>query len=275
MNSIIENFEEYLDSINKNKPLIHHITNYVTVNDCANITLAIGASPVMADAIEEAQDFAAIASALVINIGTLNSRTIESMIGAGKNANSVGIPVIFDPVGAGATLFRNEATELILREVKISVLRGNISEIRYIAGLSANTKGVDASDFDSAEDAVQIATTLAKRYECIVAISGATDIVSNGRYTFSVTNGHSSMSRITGTGCMLASLVASFCGGNPKDLLGSTIAASLCMGVAGEIAFEKSGALGNASMRTTIIDEISKMNASTIKQRGIVNEIEQ
>ena len=141
---IAQKVVELLNRLKNKKPLIHNITNYVTVNDCANILLAIGASPIMADDLKESADITSIASALVINIGTLNERTIESMIASGKKANELNIPVVLDPVGAGASSFRNETTKRILEEIKISVLRGNISEIKFIAGLESEKKGVDA-----------------------------------------------------------------------------------------------------------------------------------
>ena len=147
-NEIVIKIGNLLNEVRNKKPLVHNITNYVTVNDCANILLAIGASPIMADDIKEAADITKISSALVINIGTLNERTIESMIASGKKANELNIPVIFDPVGAGASEFRNETTKKILEEVKISVLRGNMSEIKFISGLESSTKGVDASESD-------------------------------------------------------------------------------------------------------------------------------
>ncbi len=137
-----------VDQVREKKPLVHHITNYVTVNDCANVTLAIGASPIMADALQEAADIAAAASALVLNLGTLNERTIPSLFAAGRAANKAGVPVVLDPVGAGASKLRNETAARILEEVRIRVLRGNISEIRFLAGLKSATKGVDASEDD-------------------------------------------------------------------------------------------------------------------------------
>ncbi|MDR3258368.1 MAG: hydroxyethylthiazole kinase [Fusobacteriaceae bacterium] len=271
---MIKNTElmQLLELVRNKKPLIHHITNYVTVNDCANITLAIGASPIMADAIEEAGDIAAISSALVLNIGTLNPRTIESMIEAGKSANKNGVPVVFDPVGAGASKLRNDATTRILNEIKISALRGNISEIRYISGLASNTKGVDASVDDMSDDANTIASDLSLKLRCVVAITGAVDTISDGSHTVSVRNGHPMMSSITGTGCMCSSLVGSFCGAAPESIFNGVIAAIICMGIAGEIAFEKAGLVGNGSFHMALLDAISKIDANTISGRAKVDE---
>jgi hydroxyethylthiazole kinase len=271
---MIKNIEfiQLLELVRTKKPLVHHITNYVTVNDCANITLAIGASPIMADAVEEAGDIAAISSALVLNIGTLNSRTIESIIKAGKSANKNGVPVVFDPVGAGASKLRNDTTMRILDEIKISALRGNISEIRYISGLASNTKGVDASVNDASDDSGAIALTLSRKLNCVVAITGAIDTISDGHSVVYVKNGHPMMSSITGTGCMCSSLVGSFCGADPDSIFKGVTAAIICMGIAGEIAFEKAGLIGNGSFHMALLDAISKMDADTINRRANVNE---
>ena len=172
-----------MEDIRAKKPLVHHITNYVTVNDCANIVLAIGASPIMADDIDEVETITSISSALVINIGTLNRRTIESMVAAGKKANELGIPVVLDPVGAGASALRNETTERLLAEVKVTVLRGNMSEIRYTAGLEADTKGVEVSEADQkigTDEGTQVAQNVARKFGCVVAITGPTDIITDG-----------------------------------------------------------------------------------------------
>lgn len=265
-------YAELLERVQAETPLVHHITNYVTVNDCANITLAIGASPIMADAIEEAGEIAAMASSLVLNIGTLNSRTIESMLVAGKAANEKGVPVVFGPVGAGASNLRNGAIKRIMDDVKVSVICGNISEIRYVSGLDATTRGVDAHENDATGDPGLIACELAKKLGCVVAITGAADSVSNGQRTIRIENGHSALSKITGTGCMCSSLLGSFCGAAPDKPLDAAVAALLCMGVAGEIAFEKAGLLGGGSYRTAILDAVSKLDAGTLERRAMYHE---
>ncbi len=265
-------FTRLFEVVRAKKPLVHHITNYVTVNDCANITLAIGASPIMADAIEEAREIAAISSAVVLNMGTLNSRTAHSMIEAGKSANQHGIPVVFDPVGAGASTFRNDTALLLLDQVRLSVIRGNISEIRFISGLSAHTKGVDAAAVDADSESKQIAASLAKKLECVVAITGKADTVSDGERTVTIANGHQALSSITGTGCMCSSLIGSFCGAVPTAQFAGTVAALLSMGIAGEIAHEKAGQLGNGHFRIAMMDAISQMSGATVEKRGIVNE---
>ncbi|HCC34519.1 MAG TPA: hydroxyethylthiazole kinase [Ruminococcaceae bacterium] len=267
-------YAELIDRVHTAKPLIHHITNYVTVNDCANITLAIGASPIMADAPEEAADIARIASALVLNMGTLNERTVKSMLLAGKAANEAGSPVVFDPVGAGASAFRNETAARVLNEVEISVLRGNISEIRFLAGLHAETKGVDAaeSDIRDTTSAVSLAKELAVRLGCVIAITGAIDVISDGEKAVCVKNGHTKLSELTGTGCMCSSLMGSFCGAAPDMPFEATVAALLCMGIAGELAYESAGTRGNGSFRVALHNDMSKMSVETISGRAKLHE---
>jgi hydroxyethylthiazole kinase len=242
------------------------------VNDCANVTLAIGASPIMADDINEVEEITSISKAFVLNIGTLNERTVESMIKAGKTANKIGIPVVFDPVGAGASSFRNKTTEKILSEVKINILRGNMSEIRFIAGISSNTKGVDASEEDMlSKDGDKVANTLAKKLKCIVAITGKEDIISDGERVAKLNNGHSMLSNVTGTGCMTTSLIGSYAGAT-DDYFTAAIGGILSMGIAGEIAFETTAERGNGSFHMAIVDAISKLDSNIIKRRTKINE---
>lgn len=270
---MIENIADMLGKVRAEKPLVHHITNYVTVNDCANITLGIGASPIMADSLREAAGIASVSRALVLNMGTLNERTVPSMLAAGKAANAAGIPVVFDPVGAGASGFRNETAAGILAAVKVSVLRGNISEIRYLAGLSAATKGVDAADSDTAQDdASSVAFSAAKKYGCVAAITGAVDVISDGERELSIANGHPMLSALTGTGCMCSSLIGSFCGIARQDPLMASAGALLTMGIAGELAYEKAGAVGNGSFRVALHDAVSRMDGKTLKERAKLYE---
>ena len=267
---ITQQLGELLTQVREKKPLIHHLTNYVTVNDCANATLAIGASPIMADDIAEAGDIAAISSALVLNIGTLNSRSIASMLEAGKRANAAGVPVVFDPVGAGASTLRNETTGKILETIKPAVIRGNISEIKFIAGISANAKGVDASDTDAAasqEETIAMAKKLSQELQCVIAITGATDIVTDGNETLLLANGHPMLSSVTGTGCLTSSLVGSFCGVTDNYLLAAA-AGILTTSIAGEIAFAKSGNLGTGSFHIALIDAISKMSPALFAEKS-------
>ena len=263
---ITDIIKKYPAAVREKKPLIHHITNYVTVNDCANITLAAGASPVMADDPGEAEDIVSLASALVINMGTLNKRTIESMIIAGKAAKKKNIPVIFDPVGAGAGTLRNETAARILHEVKPSVIKGNVSEILFISGVSSGAKGVDVSDEDKNMNEEIIfgkIIKLALDTGCVVAATGKKDIISDGKRTIYIENGHKMMADITGTGCMTASLAAVFCSVS-NDLLLGTAAGILYMGLAGEKAFSAAGSHGSGSFRTALIDEIYKTDGNYI-----------
>lgn len=266
---------QLINQVREQSPLVHHITNYVTVNDCANITLAIGASPIMADALEEAAEITQIASGLVLNMGTLNKRTVASMIESGKMANKIGIPVILDPVGAGASSFRNETAAKLLKEIKIDILRGNISEIKFLAGLDSETKGVDASenDWTDSTDARKIAQDLAIRLDCVVAITGKVDFVSDGNRTVAIENGHDMLSQLTGTGCMCSSLIGSYCGAATKKLFEATVTALITMGVAGELSFEEAGERGNGSFRVSLQDTISKMDEETLTRRALFYEI--
>jgi len=266
-NEIVVEVGKLLNGVRNKKPLVHNITNYVTVNDCANILLAIGASPIMADDIKEATDITKISSALVINIGTLNERTIESMIASGKKANQLNIPVVFDPVGAGASEFRNATTKRILEEVKISVLRGNMSEIKFISGLESTTKGVDASESDihiGNEKGINVAKNLAEKLKCTVAITGVTDIISDGKRAAVLENGTKMLANVTGTGCMTTALVGAFCGAGSDYFIGA-ISGIMSMGIAGEIAFEKAGQLGTGSFHIAIMDAISNLNSEIIE----------
>ncbi|MDR0764959.1 MAG: hydroxyethylthiazole kinase [Synergistaceae bacterium] len=267
-------YADLFQNVRAVKPLVHHITNYVTVNDCANVTIAVGGSPVMADEMTDALDIVSIASALVLNMGTLNERTIPVMLAAGKVANAKGIPVVFDPVGAGASKLRNETAARLSGEVVLAAVRGNISEIRFLAGLRSRTKGVDASDADIADagEAKRAAKSLAERTGSVVAITGATDIITNGKNTVSVSNGVAMLGSLTGTGCMCSSLIGCCLGANPDRPFESVVAALLSMGIAGEIAHEKAGHLGGGSFRAALHDAMSRMNAPTLERRAKYDE---
>jgi hydroxyethylthiazole kinase len=273
---IAQKVVELLNRLKNKKPLIHNITNYVTVNDCANILLAIGASPIMADDLKESADITSIASALVINIGTLNERTIESMIASGKKANELNIPVVLDPVGAGASSFRNETTKRILEEIKISVLRGNMSEIKFIAGLESETKGVDASESDlksDSDEGIRVAKSLAKRFNCTVAITGVCDIVSDGEKSVTIENGTKMLSNVTGTGCMTTALVGGYLGAceTKEDLFIAAISGIVSMGICGEIAEERAGNIGLGSFHMAIIDAVSNLDEDILLNRNKIN----
>lgn len=266
-------FEEILENVATKAPLVHNITNYVTVNDVANMVLACGGSPIMADDASEVEDITTISNSLVINVGTLNERTILSMIKAGKKANELGLPVILDPVGAGASTLRTNTVFKLLEEIKFSVIRGNISEIKTIYAGSGLTKGVDAAAADSVSDenmdeVIGFAKKLSQKTGSIIAITGPTDIVTNEDKAYLITNGHAMMSKITGSGCMLSAVIGAYCGANPQQILDSTAAAVCAIGLSGELAYQKTMLTdgGTSTFRTYFIDYMSKMNHSILKE---------
>ena len=252
-------FKNMLENVRKTCPLIHNITNYVTVNDCANIVIACGASPIMADDKEEVEEITTICSGLNINIGTLNSRTIASMLIAGKRANELKHPVVLDPVGAGASKLRTKTAMQLLEEVKFSVIRGNISEIKTLALGSGTTKGVDADVADKVteenlDDVIGFAKAFAKRTGAVIAITGAIDIVADSKKAYCIHNGHPMMSAITGTGCQLSAMTAAFVTANPDYPLEAAAAAVAAMGYAGEVAYNRlTETDGNSTYRNHII----------------------
>lgn len=270
---------ELVDAVRTAHPLVHCITNYVTVNDCANALLASGAAPVMADAIEEAADIASIANALVINIGTLNGRTVESMLAAGAKAKERGIPAILDPVGGGASEYRTATALKLVAAIPFAVIRGNLSEISTLEKGYGKTRGVDACDDDLGETAVEraiaVSRSLARTTGAIVAITGAVDVISSGRETILVKNGHPMMASITGSGCMLTALLGAYCGAivdrsivdrttdGSESYLSATVAAVTAIGLAGEraerIARGKNG--GTATFRNALIDSLSRLDS--------------
>lgn len=267
-----EKIAAYIEQVRNCNPLVHHITNYVSANDCATITLAVGASPIMADAIEEIEEITAHSSALVLNIGTVTNRTLASMLAAGKTANENHLPIIFDPVGVGISTLRKNAATSILSEIKPAVLRGNYSEIGFLAGNSSQGKGVDSSaNIPTQPEIENTCLLLAQRYQCVVAATGPIDVVSDGTKIISSENGHPMLRNLTGTGCMCASLIGSFCGA-VKSPFEATIAALLTMNIAGEIAFEHAGYKGNGSFRVALFDAVSQLNSATITERAVLDE---
>jgi hydroxyethylthiazole kinase len=263
---ILQRIADSLLDLKNKKPLVHHITNYVTVNDCANITLAIGASPVMADDIGEVEEMVSFASSLVLNIGTLNSRSIESMIVVGKKAKEKGIPIIFDPVGVGATSLRTLTAKRIIEEVRPSVIRGNMSEIKILAGLDADIKGVDS--IADEEDGEKVAGLLTKKLGSVIAITGKQDIIAQGDRICLIDNGHPLLSQVTGTGCMATSLIASFCGAAEDSFLGAA-AGIMTMGLAGELAEQSLHAGdGIGTFRVRLFDAVWSMTPEVMRKGG-------
>lgn len=264
--------EQMFENVRQKSPLIHSITNYVTVNDCANLLLACGASPIMADEPEEAADITAVCGGLTINIGTLNRRTIPAMFAAGKRANELGHPVVLDPVGAGASKLRTDTALKLMEQVKFSVVRGNISEVKTLACGSASTRGVDAAaadaiTADNLDEAVSFAKEFAARTGAVIVITGAIDIVADKERAFCIRNGHPMMSAITGTGCQLSALTAAFVTANPEQTLEAAAAAVCAMGLCGEIAHRRlTESDGNASYRNYIIDAMYRLTPAALEK---------
>ncbi|WP_138294535.1 MULTISPECIES: hydroxyethylthiazole kinase [unclassified Clostridium] len=272
-NIYVQRLAQIAQAVRAQRPLVHHITNYVTVNDCANIALAMGASPVMADDIGEAAEMTGAAQALVLNIGTLNARTVEAMLASGRRANEKGIPIVLDPVGAGATALRNRTAERLLERLKIAVVRGNLSEIKFLRGLGAETRGVDAADQDGVPERIELAKELARTFNCVTAITGATDVASDGEKVLRVDNGCAQLSGVTGTGCMSTTLVAGLCGAvRPEDYLLCAAGGVALMGLAGELALEKEGGKGFGYFHMGIIDAIGRMDEKTLLERVKIDE---
>ena len=263
-------FQKMLENVRGKCPLIHNITNYVTVNDCANIVLACGASPIMSDDQSEVEEITTICGGLNINIGTLNKRTIESMFLAGKRANALNHPAVLDPVGAGASKLRTETAQKLLEEVKFTVIRGNISEVKTLASGSGTTKGVDADVADKVSEenldsAVAFAKAFAEKTGAVIAITGAIDIVADGKKAYCIRNGHPMMSSITGTGCQLSGMMTAFVVANPDNKLEAAAAAVCAMGLAGEIGWSRMAeGDGNSTYRNRIIDAIYNMDGATL-----------
>ena len=271
-------FDKILDNVRKNNPLIHNITNYVTVNDCANILIACGASPIMSDDKDEVAEITAICQGLNINIGTLNSRTVESMLIAGKRAKELNHPIILDPVGAGASRLRTQTAIQLLEAIKPTVIRGNISEIKALAFGSGTTKGVDADVTDKVaeenlDEAITFVKAFAKKTAAVVAVTGAIDIVADSKKAYCIRNGHPMMSSITGTGCQLSAMTAAFVTANSDCTLKATAAAVAAMGYAGETAYSRlTEADGNSTYRNYIIDAIYNLTSEAL-QKGAKYEV--
>ena len=245
------NLKRDLALIREKSPLVHNITNYVAMNFSANALLAIGASPVMAHAVEEMDDMVSIASALVINIGTLDAEWVRGMLAAGRAAHRLGKPIVLDPVGAGATPYRTQTAWEIIRECHPTIIRGNASEIMALVNADIRSKGVDSSQ--SSDDALESAKQLAQMTGAVVVISGPTDYITDGTRVETVTNGSPLMTRVTAMGCTASSMVGAFAGVNP-DAFEAALHAMAVMGICGERAVAKKAAPG--SLLTNFVDEL-------------------
>lgn len=251
-----ESLWKSIHTVRTTSPLVHSITNYVVMNNTANALLAAGASPIMAHAHAEMKDMVSICGALVINIGTLDEYWVTSMSLAIKQAEAIGKPWILDPVGAGATPYRNEVLLDLITNHRPSVIRGNASEIMALAQMNAQTKGVDSTN--QTEEAIDAAVHLNKMTAAVVCISGATDVIVDGGDKVFLSNGHPLMARVTGMGCTATALIGAFCAASPNDLFTATVAAMALMGVAGEAAASQSE--GPGSLQLHFLDVLSTLD---------------
>ena len=251
-----------IQAIRAQTPLVLNITNYVVMNTSANALLALGASPVMAHAIEEVEDMVGIARALVINIGTLSAPWVEAMFRAGRAARRRGIPLVLDPVGCGATSFRTETARALVKEFRPDVIRGNASEIRALVGGSGATRGVDS--LDTPESARSAAEALSLEHGSVVSVSGAEDLIVSGRDVMRVANGTPTMTRVTGMGCTASALTGAFVAVNSSPFQAAA-SAMVTMGVAGEIAASRSA--GPGSFQLNFLDALFGLDEATVKQR--------
>ena len=257
-------FKECVENVRNNVPLVHNITNYVTVNDVANVLLACGGSPIMSDDIDDVEDITSICGGLNINIGTLNKNTIPSMFAAGKKANELGHVVLLDPVGAGASKLRTNTANELMEKVKFDVVRGNISEVKTLMLGTGSTKGVDADVSDKVtdenlDDTISKLKSFSKATGSIIAVTGAIDLVCDSEKCYVI--------RITGTGCQLSGLMTAFLVANPENKLEAAAAAVCTMGLAGEIAWSRmSEGDGNSTYRNRIIDAIYNMDGETLEK---------
>ena len=260
---------KYLKQVRTKAPLIHNITNYVTVNDVANVLLACGGSPIMSDEPADIIDITSICNGLNINIGTLNVRTIEAMYAAGEKSNELNHAVLLDPVGAGASKLRTDTALGLIEKIHFDVIRGNISEIKTLYEGSDDSYGVDAKKDDAVtednlEYVIQMAKNMAKKTKAVIVITGKTDLVTDGQQIYLIDNGVLDMSRITGTGCMLDGVIAGFIGANPDQILEAVTTAVSAMGICGEYAKEK--AEGTGTLKVHLMDAMSNMNAEWMER---------
>jgi hydroxyethylthiazole kinase len=242
------------------KPLVHQITNYVVMNETANATLALGALPVMAHAREEVEEMAAIAGALVLNIGTLSPHWVDAMIAAGRVANERRIPVVLDPVGVGATRYRTETAGRILEDVRVTVLRGNAGEVATLVGVEAEVRGVES--IEAGEDAADLAARAAQSLGLVASVTGPVDHVSDGQQTIAIENGDPMLATITGTGCIASALTGCFLAVNADRPLEAAAEALVALGVAGEEAARE--AKGPGSFHVGLYDALAALDPATL-----------
>ncbi len=251
-----------LRKIKTDKPVVHHLTNWVTIYDCANVVKVLGGSPVMAHAQEEVSEMTGIASSLVLNIGTLTFEFVEAMKSAAKSANKKGIPVILDVCGAGATQLRDKKALELLNKTKINIIKGNVSEIARISGNKVRTRGVDAGEVD--KDLIELARNLAKKRKCAVVITGREDIVTDGKRLCIIKNGHPLMANIVGTGCMASSVIGTFIAVE-RDLVYASASGLICFEIAAECAAKK--ASGPGTFKEHLFDCLYHLDKKVINSK--------
>lgn len=259
MSSHSDNRARLVERIRERKPLIHHMTNMVVMNDSANMTLAIGALPVMTSAPEEVEEMVSLAGALVLNIGTLTSEQVAAMLLAGKRANDLHIPIVLDPVGAGATQLRTQTAQRLLHELRISVVRGNASEIGALIGVAGETRGVESIAL--ADERETVAVQAARTLGVTIAMTGKRDLVSDGERLARIDNGHPLLAAITGSGCMSTTLVGAFLAVE-SDAWNAATTALIAMGIAGERAAPKAG--GPGTFRSHLLDAVAALDGESI-----------
>ena len=264
---------ELINKVKEINPLVLHYTNEVTINDCANITLALGASPLMSYSNEEVEEVVSIANSVVINIGTMSSSRLDLFVNAGKAANKFNKPVILDPVGVFATKTRTDFTNKLLNEIKFDVVKGNAAEIKFIGGLDVRGQGVDS--FDDGEDISEVIKKVAKKLGCIVVATGKVDFISDGNTVIKIFNGTSKLKSVTGTGCMTGSLIGSYLGaynsleGRKRDnfkKLEAVAMGVLTMAVSGELADKDNIAIG--TFKEQLMNNVYEINMDKLKEYG-------
>lgn len=266
------------DEVRGSTPLVHCITNYVTVNDCANALLAVGGSPIMSDEPADVADITSICGGLDLNIGTLNTRSIEGMRAAGARAAELGHAIVLDPVGAGASALRTATASELLDTLPVRIVRCNMSEAKALAGASARTRGVDVNPNDAVTDenlasSVAFARQFAEKAGCVVAITGAIDVVASAERAFAIRNGRAIMGKITGAGCMLSAVTCAYAVAH-ADALEAAVAAVASMGLAGEVAAGRMGELdGNGSFRTYLLDALYNLTGEALVSGARIEEV--
>ena len=260
MTDLASRAAEIMTRVRATKPLVHHITNFVVMNETANITLCAGALPVMAHARQEVEEMAGAAHALVLNLGTLWPEQVDAMLVAGRRANVRGIPIVLDPVGAGATRFRTESAQRLLEQLAVSIIRGNFAELATLAGHEATIRGVES--VGTSGDPTAVAIACARKFRCVAALTGRTDIVSDGFRVARIANGHELMGRVTGTGCMSTSVTAAYAAVEADSVVAAASALA-AFGLAGEIAAQ--GAPGPGTFHVHLYDALAQMTEEVLR----------